>query len=164
MRILKVFSNVLMVGVGVILSTSDGASSRKDPYVFGIQNDGNRKAKDFAEYTSKSSAVLGGCFSNYRNMPDNFHLRIMILNHKLSVFTDSLNHGKGFTECFTGDIDGLFSAHDRHIGISANSLNIADDHDLISLDVYEINPAHKSNEHKTQLSEEDKKVIFTFNN
>jgi hypothetical protein len=105
--------------------------------------------------------VLGGCFSNYRNAPDKFHIRLVILSHKLTVYTDPVYHGKSYTECFSANLSlSTLGGKGQHIGISANSLNIADDHDLYSLDVYEINPPPKSNQQKKELSDEDKKVIF----
>jgi hypothetical protein len=143
------------------MSTSDPKMSRKDPFIYGIQNDGKKQVSDFTDYTSKSSNVLGGCFSNFRNTPEKFYLRLVIMSHKLTVYTDSIYHGKSYTECFSSNLSlTTLGAKGQHIGISANSLNIADDHDLYSLDVYEINPAKKSNQQKKELSDEEKKVIF----
>lgn len=135
--------------------------NRKDPFVFGVQNDGTKKASDFTEYTSKSSTVLGGCFSNYRNTPSKVHLRIMVMSHKVSVFTDPLKNGNGYLPCFEANLSlATVTASGQHVGITANSLNIADDHDLYSLDVYQINPPKKLNQQKKELSDEDKKVIL----
>ena len=156
------FEIILNKGIGVILSTSDKAITRKDPYIFGVENDGTRKASDFLDYISKTSNVLGGCFSNYRNTPDKFHLRIMILSHKLSVFTDTLHHGKSFIKCFEANLKLKTPISGQYVGISANSFNLADDHDLFSLDVYQINPpAKKHLDHqKKELTSEEKKVFL----
>lgn len=158
-KILKVFNDVFNKGFGIILSTSDRTMNRKDPFIFGVQNDGSKKASDFTDYTSKSSTVLGGCFSNYRNTPSRVHLRIMVNSHKLSVFTDSIHYGKGFLPCFEANLSlATVAPRGQHVGITANSLNIADDHDLYSLDVYQIDPPHKSNQQKKVLTDEEKKV------
>jgi hypothetical protein len=154
--------------------------NRKTPYIYGVQSSGGRSKSDFKDYTSPTNTnILGGCFADYRNPPSNRgYLRVLFRHGTLTVYTDLNHHGNGYTKCF--EKSGLSVSLDQfRIGLTAASDDFAgksflqfftqknlthrhqDDHDIYSLDVYEVDPPEKKAARQaTKLTEEEKKVYY----
>ncbi|KAF9366877.1 hypothetical protein BGX34_003977 [Mortierella sp. NVP85] len=129
-------------GLGVFMDTSDPANQRITPVIYGIMNDGTKNFP--AKPTSDS---FGGCLRDYKNSPVPVVIRVSYIDKNLKVSVDTLNRGQKMTTCF--EQKDLSLPPGYYFGFSAEAARIGtpDDHDLISLEVYEVNPPPKVKKH-----------------
>lgn len=150
-------------GLGILFDTADPGINRKNPYVYGIINDGSKSKHDYSSYMSHgSNNILGGCISEYRNSPGLAHVRIIYHKKNLQVLLDISHGGKQFQECFSHD-NVEFGQY--RIGLSAASDEFADDHDVYSFDVQELDSVtskRKESKNTHTLSNEEKHKIDQF--
>lgn len=103
------------------------------PYIYGMMND---NTKLFTQMPDPLNNQIGGCFSNYRNVPHPLHVKIVYAKNTLKVYLDHDKNGHEYQLCFS--VSDLKLPTDYYFGFSASTGYMADDHDLISVDVYKI--------------------------
>ncbi|KAI9202588.1 legume-like lectin family-domain-containing protein [Polychytrium aggregatum] len=124
-------------GIGIVFDTSDQKENRYIPLIYGIHNDGHKSLAHRDDYISQT---FGACFRDYRNSPNDVNIKIVYSNKNLKVLVDLRQGGHGYTECLT--YEGVDLPTGYHFGLSASSsAHGHDDHDIISFDTYELNPA-----------------------
>ncbi|KAJ3118808.1 putative protein serine/threonine kinase, partial [Phlyctochytrium bullatum] len=129
-------------GLGIFFDTSEQAENRFTPYIFGIVNDGNLHINGRSDVLLSS---IGGCFRDYRNRGSPVRARVSYVNQTLKLEIDlEEEDSRGFTQASVISSDLLL-----------------DDHDVFSLETYELNPEHKRSNRKLAgaISEEIKKRI-----
>ncbi|KAI8907099.1 legume-like lectin family-domain-containing protein [Powellomyces hirtus] len=122
-------------GLAILFDTGDQQENRYTPYVYGQMNDGSELAhrKDYV------TTAMAGCFRDYRNTPAPVWARVTYANHTVRLDLDLRQHGDGYIECFTKE--GVDLPANYYFGLSAaTEAHLADDHDVISFEVYELNP------------------------
>ncbi|KAG0358373.1 legume-like lectin family-domain-containing protein [Gamsiella multidivaricata] len=127
-------------GLGVFLDTSDPANQRMNSVIYGIMNDGSKK---FPANPTANQMSFGGCIRDYKNTPSPVVLRISYIGRTLRVSVDTHYKGKKFVTCFEQKDLDLPTGY--YFGVSAEAAEIGtpDDHDLLSLEVHEVNPSPK---------------------
>jgi hypothetical protein len=98
-------------------------------------NDGHWSFFSREETSSRHS---GSCFHNYRNTEHHVHIRVIYEKNSLEVWIDSQKKGFNFEKCF--QIDHANLPTDYYFGVSSQTSELPDNHELISVDVYELNP------------------------
>ncbi|KAF9375665.1 hypothetical protein BGX21_003729, partial [Mortierella sp. AD011] len=128
-------------GLGVFMDTSDPANQRLTPVMYGIMNDGT---KAFPANPTTSGNSFGGCLRDYKNTPSPVVVRVSYVGGTLRVAADTHSRGKKLLTCFEQKDLELPSGY--YFGFSAEAAEIgtADDHDLFSFEVYEVNPPEKT--------------------
>ncbi|KAF9352969.1 hypothetical protein BGX26_009244, partial [Mortierella sp. AD094] len=128
-------------GLGVFMDTSDPANQRLNPVIYGIMNDGS---KAFPANPTANSNSFGGCLRDYKNSPNPVVVRVSYVGGTLRVAADTHSKGKKLLTCFEQKDLQLPSSY--YFGFSAEAADIgtADDHDLFSFEVYEVNPPEKT--------------------
>ncbi|KAG0010804.1 hypothetical protein BGZ80_001175, partial [Entomortierella chlamydospora] len=123
-------------GLGLFMGTSDPANQRLTPVIYAYMNDG--------AWSMPNNPVLennfGGCLRDFKNSPTPVVVRVTYVDRTLKVSVDTLNKGKKMLPCF--EKEGIYLPPGYYFGISAESAETgtADDHDLYSFEVYEVNP------------------------
>ncbi|KAL1921248.1 uncharacterized protein VTP21DRAFT_10964 [Calcarisporiella thermophila] len=98
---------------------------------------------------------LASCFRELRAPKSVVYARITYhANQTLQVATDLINKGESYIPCF--EAENVQLPADYYFGISALAGKPADDHDLISLEIYQLNPPEKTM-HPSRPFEEVKK-------
>lgn len=150
-------------GLGLFFDTYDPTGNRNMPYIMAIVNDGS---KGFNDLKGQSSSVAGACYRAVRNALDAVYVKVSYTSdEKLSVDIDFTKEGERYENCFTATNVKLPS--DNYFGVSAESGEYADDHELVSFETFELNPKAKENikaRYKAhpedfKLSDEQKKHI-----
>ncbi|OAD65154.1 hypothetical protein PHYBLDRAFT_160889 [Phycomyces blakesleeanus NRRL 1555(-)] len=98
--------------------------------------------------------MLGSCSINYRNTPGPAFLRVTYKDKTLTVSIDSLGNGQDFRLCLQKS--GIKLPTDYYFGVSAASHSPADDHDVISFELKQLNPPAKTQTLKRPM--EDAKI------
>ncbi|CDS07930.1 hypothetical protein LRAMOSA01879 [Lichtheimia ramosa] len=134
-------------GLGIWL---DSANPRTHtPTTIAILNDGTLQ---FASRHNPEKYILGSCEINYRNTGNvPAHLRVTYKANTLTVMLDPMGDGKDFRTCLQQSVS-LPTGY--YFGVSAASHNPADDHDLISFEIWQLNPPAKTQHSKRPLEEE----------
>ncbi|KAF8946387.1 hypothetical protein BGZ46_005789, partial [Entomortierella lignicola] len=127
-------------GLGVFMDSSDPANQRTNPVIYGIMNDGT---KTFPANPTANTNSFGGCLRDYKNTPNPVFVRVSYVDDTLRVSVDTHSKGKKLLTCFEQKDLKLPSGY--YFGFSAEAAQIgtADDHDLFSFEVYEVNPTEK---------------------
>ncbi|KAH9257098.1 hypothetical protein BASA81_004648 [Batrachochytrium salamandrivorans] len=124
-------------GRAIVFDTSDVALHRSNPFIYSISNDGSKTISDFANYMSPQ-VHDGACFREFRNTAVPVHARLSYINKTLSLEVDIRQLGAGYTNCFSIPVPSIPTGF--HVGISAaTDAGGTDDHDIFSLEVFEIN-------------------------
>ncbi|KAF9391987.1 Protein ERGIC-53 [Mortierella sp. AD011] len=130
-------------GLGLFMGTSDPANQRLTPVIYAYMNDGG--------WSMPNNPVLennfGGCLRDFKNSPTPVVIRVTYVDRTLKVSVDTLNRGRKMLPCF--EKEGIDLPPGYYFGISAESAETgtADDHDLYSFEVYEVNPPAKKGKH-----------------
>ncbi|KAI9141362.1 legume-like lectin family-domain-containing protein [Paraphysoderma sedebokerense] len=128
-------------GLGLFFDTYDPTGNRNMPYIMAIVNDGS---KGFNDLKGQSSSVAGACYRAVRNALDAVYVKVSYTSdEKLSVDIDFTKEGERYENCFTATNVKLPS--DNYFGVSAESGEYADDHELVSFETFELNPKAKEN-------------------
>lgn len=127
-------------GAAIVFDSSDAAANRHNPFIYVVSNDGTKTIHDFANYASPSTH-LGSCFREYRNTPGRVYGKLVYDAGMLRLDIDIRQGGKSYTNCFKVPIS-LPSGY--RFGVSASTSNTGiDDHDIFSLETYELRPPPK---------------------
>lgn len=140
-------------GLGIFFDTADQRENRVSPLVYGVLNDGHYVMDGRGDYMSNS---MGSCFRDYRNTPSPVWGRLTYANRTLRLDMDLRQDGYSFTQCFEKtDID---LPQGYHFGFSASTSEYHyDDHDLLSLEVFEVNPKSRPGMHADEEVDADTK-------
>ncbi|KAG9293677.1 hypothetical protein G9A89_019014 [Geosiphon pyriformis] len=126
-------------GLGIFFETADISRNRLHPVIMGHLNDGTTVYQNLTE-PEKSS--LAGCYRQFRNSPSPTFVKITHINNKIKVAVDANNHGQHYITCFESNDIKIPTGY--FFGLSASAEGeTPDDHDILSFELYEINPAEK---------------------
>jgi hypothetical protein len=92
---------------------------------------------DYPFLEDGTNHTFAQCFREYRNTHMPFLFKFVYQNRTLTVEVDTSGHGYEFQKCFT--YSPIFLATGFYFGVSAMTGDYPDVHDLISIDVYEVN-------------------------
>ncbi|KAG0044586.1 hypothetical protein BGZ83_010188 [Gryganskiella cystojenkinii] len=135
-------------GLGVFMDTSDPLNQRTTPVIYGILNDGTKEfPKNPAASNNNNNGNFGGCLRDYKNSPVPTVVRVSYIGGTLKVSVDVYSKGRKLGSCFEQkDID-LPTGYYFGLSSEASETGTPDDHDLYSIDVYEVNPPAKKEKH-----------------
>lgn len=121
--------------MGIFLDTyanQNGAHSHGHPYISAMINNGSIKYDHDRDGTHSE---IAGCEARFRGVEHETYLLIRYENDVLTVKTDI--EGKNeWKECFTAE--GVRLPTGYHIGVSAATGELSDNHDLISVKTFEL--------------------------
>jgi len=122
------------VGLGVFLDTfaNDWNNDHKFPQVSAMVSNGDQS---FNHDKDGMDTALGSCFANIRDRSHETFLLVRYENKQLTVKTD-VDNNKSWESCF--HVDGVNLPKGLYFGISSATGDLFDNHDVISLKVYEI--------------------------
>lgn len=122
------------VGMGVFLDTfaNDWSNDHKFPQVSAMVSNGDQS---FNHDKDGSDTALGSCFANIRDRSHETFLLVRYENRQLTVKTD-VDNTKSWEPCF--QVDGVNLPKGFYFGLSSATGDLFDNHDVISLKVYEI--------------------------
>ncbi|KAJ3302971.1 hypothetical protein HDV03_004423 [Kappamyces sp. JEL0829] len=127
-------------GVAIVFDSADPVSNRINPFIYAIENNGAKTARDFANY-GMPSVHLAACFREYRNTPGHVYAKVTYKDNTLSLDIDIRQNGQAYTNCFSAPVN-LPTGY--HFGLSAQTAHTGlDDHDVYSFETYELYPAGK---------------------
>ena len=81
---------------------------------------------------------IGGCYGFYRNGAHHTEVKVAYQHQTLEVTVDNRGNGQ-FETCFS--VKKIELPSDYYFGVSSSTGELADDHDLVFLEVYELNSA-----------------------
>eukprot|EP00055_Hartaetosiga_balthica_P005092 m.14400 g.14400 ORF g.14400 m.14400 type:complete len:378 (+) comp4302_c0_seq1:35-1168(+) len=128
-------------GLGIFFDTYNNQKAyRNGAYISGMVNDGTIEYDHDQDGTHQE---IASCQENFRNVDHDTYFRVSYVDRTLRLLVDFDNKGVWKTCFFVGDI---FLPRGLHIGMSAATGDLADNHDIIS--VWTAVPAALSNEDK----------------
>lgn len=122
-------------GLAILLDTyanQNGPHGHGHPYVSAMINNGSLHYDHDRDGTHTE---LSGCEAKIRSNPYETHVAIRYENKKLSVSTD-VDGKNGWKPCFT--VDGVRLPTGYFFGLSAATGDLADNHDIISMKLYDL--------------------------
>ncbi|KAF9905565.1 hypothetical protein BX616_000975, partial [Lobosporangium transversale] len=146
-------------GLGVFMDTSDPANQRSNSVIYGIMNDGT---KTFPSNPTANTNNFGGCLRDYKNSPSPVVVRVSFIGGTLKVSADTHSKGRKMVNCFEQKNVDLPTGY--YFGVSAQGalVGTADDHDLYTFEVYEVNPPPKEKApmrpHEEEMIKKGRKV------
>ncbi|KAG0305922.1 hypothetical protein BGZ98_003288 [Dissophora globulifera] len=154
-------------GLGFFMDTSDLATKRIPPIMYGMMNDGT---KDIPKVPVAGG--IGACIRDYKNSPVPAVIRVSYIDQTLKVSADTHYKGHKMTTCFERKDVVLPTGYYFGMSATTSATGVPDDHDLYSFEVYEVNPPPKSQKilrpHEAEMikkggevtiDEEDKKIF-----
>lgn len=123
------------VGLAVIADTysnHNGPHNHQHPYISAMVNNGSLHYDHDRDGTHTE---LAGCTSLFRNKEHDTYLAIRYEGNTLKVSMD-VEGKNGWTECFK--VDGVRLPVGYYFGASAATGELADNHDIISMKLYEL--------------------------
>lgn len=139
-------------GFGIFLDSYGHNQQSKNPAILAVYNDGTTNY-----YTGQAFAH---CFKKYRNptsQRSQFLLKMIYTNRTLSLEVDSEGYGYDYKKCF--EYSPIYMEANSYFGVSAGAGPVPDTHDLISLDIYEINPDGLKDKTTRKRDEEEEILI-----
>ncbi|CEF60382.1 Legume-like lectin family and Concanavalin A-like lectin/glucanases superfamily domain and Concanavalin A-like lectin/glucanase, subgroup domain-containing protein [Strongyloides ratti] len=125
-------------GLAVFLDTysnHNGAHSHKHPYISAMVNNGKLHYDHDRDGThTQLGGEDTGCSAFFRNQDFDTHLLIRYVGDILSVYTDVEGEGV-WQKCFS--VGGVHLPTGYHFGVSAATGDLSDNHDVISIKVFE---------------------------
>ncbi|XP_052771989.1 vesicular integral-membrane protein VIP36-like [Mya arenaria] len=143
------------VGLAIIADTysnHNGPHNHQHPYISAMVNNGTM---NYDHDRDGTHTELAGCSSLFRNKDYDTYLAIRYegSTSKLKVSMD-IDGKNGWTECFT--VDGVRLPLGYYFGVSAATGQLADNHDIMSLKLYELDvPETEGDKPFTGLPEAD---------
>lgn len=129
-------------GLGIIFDTSDHTTNRHNPFIYAIENTGSKQ--DWSNYASPS-VHLASCSREYRNSATPVFVKVIYLQNTLSLEMDTRQGGRSYTNCFKAAIRDLPVGYQFAISAATQETSYGlDDHDILSFETFELNPAPKS--------------------
>ncbi|CAE1244903.1 LMAN2 [Acanthosepion pharaonis] len=136
MQLGKVFgSRDLFSGLAIFLDTysnHNGPHNHVHPYISAMVNNGSLSYDHDADGTHTE---LSGCEAQFRNKDYDTFISIRYHENTLKVFTD-IDNKNNWKECFS--VTGVHLPTGYYIGASAATGELADNHDVISIKLYEL--------------------------
>ncbi|CAG8510621.1 3436_t:CDS:2 [Paraglomus occultum] len=126
-------------GLGIFFETAAPSIGRTYPYVSAHLNDGTKK---YVEERSPESATFGSCYRVFRNTQVPSLARITYKDKNLMLEVDAHHGGENYHKCFEAENIELPTGY--YFGVSLKDQRLANDHDVIAFETYEINPAERA--------------------
>ncbi|VEN41898.1 unnamed protein product [Callosobruchus maculatus] len=128
-------SKDLFQGLAVFLDTysnHNGPHNHQHPYISGMINNGTLSYDHDRDGTHTQ---LAGCEAKFRNLDHDTHISIKYEKDTLTVSTDFENKA-AWKQCF--QVKGVRLPTGYHIGISASTGDLSDNHDIMSVRLFEL--------------------------
>ncbi|ORY05648.1 the carbohydrate recognition domain of complex with Mcfd2 [Basidiobolus meristosporus CBS 931.73] len=122
-------------GLAIFFDTFDPKANRYTPFVSAFLNDGALKISQISE---KNSKMFAGCHKDYRNSKGPVYAKLSYYDYTLTLSIDTVEKGQAYIKCFEASDIELPTGY--YFGFSASTSELADDHDIISFETYEVNP------------------------
>ncbi|XP_003384673.1 PREDICTED: vesicular integral-membrane protein VIP36-like [Amphimedon queenslandica] len=123
------------VGLGVFFDTysnHNGEHAHEHPYISAMVNNGSLHYDHDRDGTHSQMA---GCHAKFRNSDEDTLVAISYINRQLILMTN-INGGRSWEPCFViNDVD-LPTGY--YIGFTATTGDLADNHDIISVKLYDV--------------------------
>ncbi|CAG9819269.1 unnamed protein product [Phaedon cochleariae] len=122
-------------GLAIILDTysnHNGPHNHQHPYISAMINNGSLSYDHDRDGTHTQ---LAGCEAKFRNLNYDTHISIRYEKDTLTVSTDIENKA-AWKECFK--VQGVRLPTGYHIGISATTGDLSDNHDIMSVRLFEL--------------------------
>ena len=136
LRLGPVFGNEeVFWGLGIFLDTyanQYAAHSHSHPYISAMVNNGTLKYDHDRDGTHTE---LAGCEAKFRGREHDTHLLIRYVGNTLTVETDVEGTGE-WKSCFSAS--GVELPTGLHLGLSATTGELSDNHDIIAIRTYEL--------------------------
>jgi len=124
-------------GLGIFFDTyanQNGEHAHEHPYISAQVNNGSLAYDHDRDGTHSEVA---GCTSYFRGVDTNTHVAIRYIGSKQRLTLQYDNEGEGkWQDCF--DIGGVELPTGYHFGFSAATGDLSDNHDIISMKLYEL--------------------------
>ncbi|KAK7164455.1 hypothetical protein R3I94_002992 [Phoxinus phoxinus] len=148
MQIGQVFGNAnLFTGLGVFVDTYPNdvkQIERTFPFISAMVGNGS---VEYEHDRDGRSTDLGGCTAHVRNVEYDTFLLIRYMKNRLTVMTDT--EGKHeWKDCL--DMPGVRLPQGYHFGLSSATGDLSDNHDVISLKLYELTVERSPEEEEEQ--------------
>ncbi|GBC08770.1 hypothetical protein RclHR1_08370007 [Rhizophagus clarus] len=128
-------------GLVIMFETVDHTRKHDNPYIMAHFNDGS---KIYNNISDPIGAMLGGCHRLFRNTASPVYARISYYDSTIKLTVDENDGGNNYYTCF--EAKNIYLPTGYYFGVSATAEGeTPDDHDILSLETYEINPADKQN-------------------
>lgn len=130
-------------GLAIFLDTYPnvgGEHGHGHPYISAMVNNGSLHYDHDRDGTHTE---LAGCVSSFRKIEQEAYLAIRYEMNKLTVSTD-IEGKNSWLQCFS--VDGVRLPTGYYFGVSAATGDLTDNHDIVSLKLYDINVGHKDEE------------------
>lgn len=137
-------SKDLFSGLAIILDTysnQNGPHNHQHPYVSAMVNNGSLSYDHDRDGTHTE---LAGCEVRFRNTDYDTIIRIRYENDILNVSTDFENKAE-WKNCFT--VTGVRLPTGYFFGLSANTGDLSDNHDILSFKFYDLDPITDHSDH-----------------
>ncbi|XP_069566162.1 vesicular integral-membrane protein VIP36 isoform X1 [Brachyistius frenatus] len=138
-----VFSNnAVFHGLAVFIDTysNDDATDRSFPYISAMVNNGS---VSYDHGKDGRSSELGGCSAEIRNRDHDTYLAVRYSRGRLTVMVD-VDDKNEWKECI--DIGGVRLPTGYFFGASAATGDLSDNHDIISMKLYQLMVEHTPEE------------------
>ncbi|KAL8613361.1 hypothetical protein ACOMHN_052600 [Nucella lapillus] len=144
MKLGPVFGNMdYFTGLAVFLDTysnHNGPHNHNHPFVSAMVTNGS---VNYDHDTDGTHTQLAGCEAQFRNKDYDTYMAIRYEDNTLKVSVD-VDNKNGWKECFT--VHGVKLPVGYFFGASATTGDLADNHDIISIKFYELEPTNKEAE------------------
>lgn len=148
MQIGQVFGNANhFTGLGVFVDTYPNdvkQIERTFPFISAMVGNGS---VEYEHDRDGRSTDLGGCTAHVRNVEYDTFLLIRYMKNRLTVMTDT-DGKQEWKDCL--DMPGVRLPQGYHFGISSATGDLSDNHDLISLKLYELTVERSPEEEEEQ--------------
>jgi len=126
-------------GLAIILDTysnHNGPHNHAHPYISAMVNNGSLHYDHDRDGTHTQ---LAGCEAKFRNVDHETYVAIRYEDDKLTVSTD-IDNKAGWKPCFT--VEGVRLPTNYFFGMSATTGDLSDNHDVISVRLYELDSSN----------------------
>ncbi|KAK9889724.1 hypothetical protein WA026_007105 [Henosepilachna vigintioctopunctata] len=137
-------------GLAIILDTysnHNGPHNHQHPYISAMINNGSLHYDHDRDGTHTQ---LAGCEAKFRNLDYDTHISIKYEKDVLTVSTDIVNKA-AWKQCLR--VEGVILPTGYHIGLSATTGDLSDNHDIISVRLFELELPNEpiSNEDRSKV-------------
>ncbi|KAJ0170116.1 hypothetical protein K1T71_014044 [Dendrolimus kikuchii] len=117
-------------GLAVIFDSFDNDNKHNNPYIMAVVNDGT---KTFDHKSDGATQLLSGCLRDFRNKPFPTRAKIEYYMNTLTVYFHNgmTSNEADYELCFRAE--NVVLPRGGHLGVSAATGGLADDHDVIHL-------------------------------
>ncbi|XP_066589050.1 vesicular integral-membrane protein VIP36 [Prorops nasuta] len=125
-------------GLAIILDTysnHNGPHNHQHPYISAMINNGSLHYDHDRDGTHTQ---LAGCEAKFRNLDHDTHIAVRYERDTLTVSTDISNKA-AWKECFS--VKGVKLPTGYHFGVSATTGDLSDNHDILSIRLFELDLA-----------------------